>query len=95
MQTSPQLIKLLKSVNNERKNIEDSSEKKLQIWLKIAPDLSDDELKNIIDSAIKYNIDALSISNTTISRPKIYNQKINFMTEVYQVVHYLIYQLKC
>ena len=52
--------------------------KKLQIWLKIAPDLSDDELKNIIDSAIKYNIDALSISNTTISRPKNLQSKNKF-----------------
>ena len=78
LQTSSQLIKLLKSVNNERKNIEDSSEKKLQIWLKIAPDLNDDELKNIIDAAIKYNIDALSISNTTISRPKNLKSKNKF-----------------
>ena len=69
LQTSSRLIKLLSSVNDERKNIEDNAAKKLQVWLKIAPDLNDDQLKIIIDSAIKFNIDALSISNTTISRP--------------------------
>lgn len=39
------------------------------VLLKIAPDLSDDELKKIIDLAQSRNVDGLIISNTTISRP--------------------------
>jgi dihydroorotate dehydrogenase len=41
---------------------------KAKIFLKIAPDLTDNELKDICNIALKYAIDALIISNTTISR---------------------------
>ncbi|MBH88234.1 MAG: dihydroorotate dehydrogenase (quinone) [Pelagibacterales bacterium] len=68
IQTSALLPKLLNNINNERKIIEDHKGKSLQIWLKISPDLNDTELKNIIDTSLEYNIDAICISNTTIDR---------------------------
>ena len=69
LQTSKILSKLLQTIDNERKKIEDIKGSSLQIWLKIAPDLNDIELKTLIDNAIRNNIDALCISNTTIKRP--------------------------
>mgnify|MGYP006095738825 CR=1 FL=1 len=69
LQTSNMLSKLLQTIDNERKTIENKRGSSLQVWLKIAPDLSDTELKKIIDTAIDNNIDALCISNTTIRRP--------------------------
>lgn len=39
-----------------------------KIFLKIAPDLIDKELQDICNLSLKYSIDALIISNTTISR---------------------------
>ena len=68
IQTSDLLTNLLSNVNEERKKIENKRGHALQVWLKISPDLNDSELKNIIDTALKHNIDALCISNTTISR---------------------------
>lgn len=69
LQTSKDLYKILKKINIERKTIEDQRGKKLQIWLKISPDLDNNNLKRLIDNTIKYGIDALCISNTTTSRP--------------------------
>lgn len=47
------------------------SDKKVQVPLlvKIAPDLSEEELHDVADAALKSGIDGLVISNTTISRP--------------------------
>jgi dihydroorotate dehydrogenase len=59
---------LLKNINIERKKLEDKLGKILQVWLKISPDLNNNELKNLIDISVKYNIDALCISNTTTYR---------------------------
>ena len=51
------LIKLIKS-----KSIKSS------IFIKIAPDLSDEELQDIVNIAIKYHLEGLVVSNTTIKR---------------------------
>lgn len=40
-----------------------------QLWLKIAPDLTDTELETICDIVMKMGIDAMVLTNTTISRP--------------------------
>jgi len=69
LQTSPNLSNLLERINTERKIVEDQKGKELQIWLKISPDLDDKNLKKLIDNAIKNNINALCISNTSTSRP--------------------------
>ena len=69
IQTSDLLPNLLSTVNNERENIENKRGRSLQVWLKISPDLSDRELKNLIDISLKHNIDAICISNSTIARP--------------------------
>ena len=68
IQTSDLLPNLLSAVNNERENIENKRGNSLQVWLKISPDLSDRELKNLIDVSLKHNIDAICISNSTIAR---------------------------
>lgn len=39
------------------------------LFLKIAPDLNPDQIKGIADVAIKYNLDAIIATNTTVSRP--------------------------
>lgn len=45
------------------------------IFLKIAPDLDDNQLQDICQISLTHNIDALIISNTTISRTNIPNHK--------------------
>jgi dihydroorotate dehydrogenase len=40
------------------------------ILVKIAPDLTEDDIMDIADVALSYDIDGLIVSNTTITRPK-------------------------
>lgn len=40
------------------------------IFLKVAPDLVEDEVRAIADAAIAHKIDALIVSNTTVDRPE-------------------------
>ena len=68
-QKKEKLKKLLILLNNKRKKVEDKKNKKLQLWVKISPDLTESELKNIIDISIENKIEALCIANTTLSRP--------------------------
>ena len=43
---------------------------KTPLLVKIAPDLTDAELKGVVDLALKYRVDGLVISNTTVARPE-------------------------
>ena len=45
------------------------------ILIKLAPELSNDDLKKIVSVSIAHNIDGLIISNTTISRDSLKSQK--------------------
>ncbi len=64
LQEKQPLLELLKKVK-------EANEKKLKakpVFLKIAPDLNEDELKEIKSLAIESKVDAIIIGNTTISR---------------------------
>ena len=43
--------------------------KKTPVLLKIAPDLSDAEVRNVCDAALRSRVDGIIVSNTTIARP--------------------------
>ncbi len=45
------------------------------IFLKIAPDLNEDEIENIYNTAVNYGLDGIIASNTTISRENISEKK--------------------
>ncbi|SNX85021.1 related to dihydroorotate dehydrogenase, mitochondrial precursor [Melanopsichium pennsylvanicum] len=65
------LTKVVKARNSMVESHLSFSDKKIQVPLlvKIAPDLTEDELHDVADAALKSGIDGLVISNTTISRP--------------------------
>lgn len=65
LQERTQLEKLLKGLIEKR----DSFSKRVPLFLKIAPDLSMDDKKDIAHIAMDLQIDALIISNTTVDRP--------------------------
>jgi dihydroorotate dehydrogenase len=39
------------------------------VFLKVAPDVADDEIAAIVDSVLAYGLDAIVVGNTTITRP--------------------------
>lgn len=63
------LKSFLKTIKTESTKLKKQTSKTTPIFLKISPDLIDNQLQDICDLSIKYNIDALIISNTTIARP--------------------------
>ena len=65
MQNTENLEKLLGSITDYRNDKND----KTPILLKVAPDLSDNELNNIADISIHYGIDGIIATNTTTTRP--------------------------
>ena len=66
LQVKPNLEKLVGSVMNERAG----SYGKPPIFLKIAPDLSEQDIHDVAEVAKDMQIDGLIATNTTISRPE-------------------------
>jgi len=69
LQQESYLEPLIKKIITKRDQLSDETKQLKPIWLKIAPDLSESEIKTIIDIAISAKIDALIVTNTTITRP--------------------------
>jgi dihydroorotate dehydrogenase len=68
LQQEDYLLPLIQKIIKKRDQLCETSKQFKQIWLKIAPDLSEIEIKKIIDIALSAKIDALIVTNTTISR---------------------------
>ncbi len=60
----------LSQIMQKRQELQQKKQKYTPIWLKIAPDINNKEQEEIAQLVIKNKIDAVIISNTTISRPK-------------------------
>lgn len=69
LQKSDALYGLLSSLMNTRKGLAAAHKKKLPLLLKIAPDLTEYELKDIVSAVMQLGVDAMIVSNTTITRP--------------------------
>ena len=47
------------------------------VFLKVAPDLADDDPERIVRSALDHGVDALIVGNTTLSRPALKSRRAN------------------
>lgn len=65
MQAGSALSELLDGVCATR----DKLPRRVPLWLKVAPDLTDEQVAAMVETLKAYPLDALIISNTTISRP--------------------------
>jgi len=68
LQNEDALEALLKGIMNEAKTLQDKSAQKTPIALKIAPDLTPESIKPIADLLVKYKVDGLIATNTTLDR---------------------------
>ena len=69
LQDKEPLTKLLKKLKSQNKKLSKNSKgKEKPILLKIAPDLTDDQLLDIIEIVADTNIDGVIATNTTIER---------------------------
>ncbi len=77
LQQESYLYPLIRRIMETRDQLASKSGKSKQIWLKIAPDLSDQELEIIVGIALELKVDALIVNNTTISRPDLISEYRN------------------
>lgn len=67
LQAGKELKVLVSRLNEERSR----HRSRVPLFIKIAPDLGESQLQEIGDTAISYGIDALIVSNTTVTRPRL------------------------
>lgn len=68
LQSPDALGELLKTLMTERTSIVDKGGKHRPIFVKLAPDLKDNELTPILNRLMEHKVDAVIISNTTLAR---------------------------
>jgi dihydroorotate dehydrogenase len=68
LQGGSELAQLLAGLRDERATLADAHGKAVPMAVKIAPDLSDDELPRVADTLVAHGIDAVIATNTTVSR---------------------------
>lgn len=74
LQNTEYLDNLLMLLKNKQLELEKKSKKYTPIALKIAPDLSSEEITNICDLIIKYKIDIVIATNTTNEHDLLYDK---------------------
>ncbi|MFP1867743.1 quinone-dependent dihydroorotate dehydrogenase [Lonsdalea quercina] len=68
LQYGEALDDLLQAVKNKQAELEAKHQKYVPVAVKIAPDLSEEELIQIADSLVRHNIDGVIATNTTLDR---------------------------
>ena len=68
LQTDEALDQLLSALNERKKALAELHQKQVPVFLKIAPDLDDEQIAVIAASLRKYDIDGVIATNTTLSR---------------------------
>lgn len=71
LQYGEALDELLISLKEKQEQLTKEHNKYVPLVLKIAPDLTDDEISQICKSLLKYKFDGITATNTTIGREKV------------------------
>ena len=71
LQGADELSSLLNAIATEKARLADRYKKVVPLFLKIAPDLDLDQVQIIADLLLKYSIDAVIATNSTISRTQV------------------------
>lgn len=68
MQFGSLLDELLKGIKDKQKQLAEQHKKQVPVLVKIAPDLSDEEIEKVADSFVRFDIDGVIATNTTLDR---------------------------
>ena len=68
LQFGEPLNKLLQQLSQEREKLQQQYQRYVPMVVKVSPDLEDDEVEQLAQSLVQYEIDAVIANNTTISR---------------------------
>ncbi|CAI0710349.1 quinone-dependent dihydroorotate dehydrogenase [Serratia quinivorans] len=80
LQYGEALDDLLAAIKNKQQELHERHHKYVPIAVKIAPDLSEEELIQIADSLVRHNIDGVIATNTTLDRKLI--QGLNYCEQM-------------
>jgi dihydroorotate dehydrogenase len=69
LQAREALTDLLGAVREARAGLTAGSAGERPVFLKVAPDLAEEEAADIVEAAVTFGLDGLIVSNTTIARP--------------------------
>ena len=72
LQYGDALDELLAAIKNKQAELQQRHHKYVPVAVKIAPDLSEEELVQIADSLVRHNIDGVIATNTTLDRKLIH-----------------------
>ncbi|HAX3988508.1 TPA: quinone-dependent dihydroorotate dehydrogenase [Escherichia coli] len=75
LQYSEALDDLLIAIKNKQNDLQKIHQKYVPIAVKIAPDLSEEELIQVADSLVRHNIDGVIATNTTLDRSLVQGMK--------------------
>jgi dihydroorotate dehydrogenase len=70
LQTRAALAELLGRLDEARRDLTSQSGRH-PVFLKVAPDLAEDEIEAIVEASIAHGLDALIVGNTSLSRPEV------------------------
>jgi dihydroorotate dehydrogenase len=71
LQHGEELDRLLSTLKQQQRRLSDTHGKYIPLVVKIAPDLSDDEVREFAQTLLKQRIDGVIATNTTNDRPKL------------------------
>ncbi len=75
LQYGEALDDLLTAIKNKQNDLQAMHHKYVPIAVKIAPDLSEEELIQVADSLVRHNIDGVIATNTTLDRSLVQGMK--------------------
>ncbi|ABN73872.1 dihydroorotate dehydrogenase [Actinobacillus pleuropneumoniae] len=75
LQYGEALDDLLRSLKSEQESLSQKFNRYKPLVLKIAPDLTDEEIASVADSLVRYKIDGVIAGNTTLSRDPVVGLK--------------------
>jgi dihydroorotate dehydrogenase len=75
LQYGEALDDLLSAIKNKQQALQELHHKYVPIAVKIAPDLSEEELIQVADSLVRHNIDGVIATNTTLDRSLVQGMK--------------------
>jgi len=73
LQFGESLNELLKALKEEQAKLQQQYDRYVPMAVKVAPDLDDNEVKELSEAFTKFDIDAIIVSNTTMSREGVEN----------------------
>lgn len=77
LQEAESAAALLSSLKSEQENLSQETGKRVPVALKVAPDLSDDEIKSLSKVFLDCGLECLIATNTTLSREPVQNHPLH------------------